>query len=61
MGMSEKSGGHAHQEPSGENLTAFHAAFQVALTSGDFDTMAASFASDARVFEAGKAESSLEG
>lgn len=54
-------GGHAHAEPSDENLAAFQQAFRDALSNGDFETVAASFARDARVFEGGKAESSLEG
>lgn len=47
-------------EPTDANLAAFEKAFQDALASGDFETVANSFASDARVFEGGSFEGNVK-
>ncbi len=54
------SSGHQHPEPSDANMIAFWRGFQDALFNHDFDTVAASFAADAIIFEGGVAEENLD-
>lgn len=53
------SSGHVHPEPSDANMLAFWERFQQALFNDGFETVAASFADDAIIFEGGVPEADL--
>lgn len=59
MDMPRKNSGHEHPRPSDANMISFWRGYQDALFNDDFDTVAASFAADAIIFEGGVAEENL--